>query len=90
MFSVHIIIIYRYVFRKYYTDPYDVDEDMMTIVNHGGRWIVGSNAGTACRNLFNSPSTSTDNVVSKKNNIQPPSKIGGYVMYCNFTMLIIL
>ena len=34
-----------------YTDYHNVDEDLMTISLHGGRWNTVSDAGIARRNL---------------------------------------
>jgi len=85
MFSVHIIIIHRYVFRKYYTDWQDVDEDARTIADHGGSWGFGWSSGDTpgvfLRNMTNSSAIS-GNTVASKNNAQPPILLGGYVMYC--------
>ena len=81
MFSVHIIIIYRYVLEKYYTDWQDVDEDIATIPGQGGYWSHGLFVGVTQRHLFDFP-TNVHDIVASKNNAQPPSKIGGYVMYC--------
>ena len=81
MFSVHIIIIYRYVFRKYYTNWHDVDEELMTILIHGGAWYQETQSGISRRHMSISPTTSGIDVASKKNNAQPPSKIGGCAMY---------
>lgn len=65
MFSVHIIITCRYVFRKYYTDDHDVDEDMRTICTHGGQW-VNTSAGITMRTMNDTPTSSWDHVASKK------------------------
>ena len=65
MFSVHIIITCRYVFRKYYTDFHDVDEDTRTMPRHGGAWASESYAGTAYRTM-NPSSYYSDIVASKK------------------------
>lgn len=66
MFSVHIIIIYRYVFRKYYTDYHDVDEDQATIPYYGGSFGGKSDAGVVYRSPLNIPSHTSDVVASKK------------------------
>ena len=47
-----------------YTDWHDVDEDLRTIPSQGGRWTAGSSAGTACRTMNDSPTTTLDTVAS--------------------------
>ena len=66
MFSVHIIITCRYVFRKYYTDLHDVDEELMSISAQGGRWGHADGAGIATRYMNRSPTYVADLVASKK------------------------
>ena len=81
MFSVHIIIIYRYVL-EYYTDWHDVDENMVTISNQGGYYSDGESiVGIVRRNVNFDITGKGDIVASKKNNIRPPILLGGYVMY---------
>ena len=69
MFSVHIIIIHRYVLEKYYTDWQDVDEDARTIADHGGSWGFGWSSGDTpgvfLRNMTNSSAISGNTVASK-------------------------
>ena len=86
MFSVHIIIIYRYIL-EYYTDWQDVDEDIATIPGQGGYWSHGLFVGVTQRHLFDFPTNVHDIVASKKNNIQPPSFTRRLcnVLYYNFT-----
>ena len=67
-------------FRKYYTDVHDVDENETTIADQGGTCSYDITTGIACR-FMGYISSSTLNVVASKNNVQPPSKLGGYVMY---------
>lgn len=66
MFSVHIIITYRYILEKYYTDHHDVDEDLRTIVDYGGGCTNGTSAGITRRNPYDSSSFTWDGVASKK------------------------
>ena len=66
MFSVHIIIIYKYVLEKYYTDWQDVDEDIATIPGQGGYWSHGFFVGVTQRHLFDFPTNVHDIVASKK------------------------
>ena len=83
MFSVHIIIIHRYVLEKYYTDHHDVDENRTTIPFIGGdySWYRLTSTGKFSMEL-ESDGLEPHDLVASKNNAQPPSKIGGYVMYC--------
>lgn len=67
MFSVHIIITCRYVFRKYYTDNHDVDEDARTIVRHGGWYVDGNLSGFTCRLMYETPTNTSESVASKNN-----------------------
>ena len=50
---------------RYYTDWHHVDEDMTTIVNHGGRWDDISITGITCRNIWDSPTGLSPNVASR-------------------------
>ena len=79
MFSVHIIIIYRYIL-EYYTDQHNVDEDRVTISCIGEHWCGAAFAGLHCRHI-DWPVYWYTNDVASKNNIQPPILLGGYVMY---------
>ena len=81
MFSVHIIIIYRYIL-EYYTDWQDVDEDIATIPGQGGYWSHGLFVGVTQRHLFDFPTNVHDIVASKKIIYNLLVKLGGYVMYC--------
>ena len=65
MFSVHIIIIYRYVLEKYYTDWQDVDEDARTIIDHGGHDTYGNFAGVACRHMYDIRTKTYGHVASR-------------------------
>ena len=49
----------------YYTDQHNVDEDMMTISNHGGGWHGESSAGVARRDVKYQLSTTFDDVASR-------------------------
>jgi len=53
------------ILGRYYTDSHDVDEDLKTIIRHGGYWIDGSNAGITHRNLYSAPTSSWDIVASR-------------------------
>ena len=87
MFSVHIIIIYRYVLEKYYTDWQDVDEDIATIPGQGGYWSHGLFVGVTQRHLFDFPTNVHDIVASKKIIYNLPVLLGGCVMYYITTSL---
>ena len=43
---------------------HDVDEDLRTILNHGGEWWRGSDAGISERDMYRSSSYYTDAVAS--------------------------
>lgn len=45
---------------------HDVDEDVRTIVNYGGRWNGNSGAGTAYRDMRYSPTSIFDTVASNQ------------------------
>ena len=66
MFSVHIIIIYRCVLEKYYTDHHDVDEDVRTLLEQGDRWVNGGMTGITRRDLSAPIDYTVDAVASKK------------------------
>ena len=69
MFSVHIIITYRYVFEKYYTDTHDVDEDLRTIMSYGGDcglYWGDMESGVFLHAMYDSSTSTVDNVASKK------------------------
>ena len=51
----------------YYTDLHDVDEDIRTISNYGGRWLTETNAGVAYRDIRYDPTSAFDTVASLKN-----------------------
>ena len=70
-------------FRKYYTDVHEVDEDATTILNQGGMWHDIGMAGVTFRYMAYDPSDIFGTVASK-NNVQPPSLLGGCVMYLHF------
>ena len=94
MFSVHIIIICRYVFRKYYTDHHDVDEDTSHANLRGGSyiaWLIPPASGVFAY-AYQCTTNPGNPDVASKNNIQPPSFTRRlcHVLFYNFTMLIIL
>ena len=69
MFSVHIIIIYRYVFRKYYTDHHDVDEDTSHANLRGGSyiaWLIPSASGVFSYEYQRTTDSVSTDVASKK------------------------
>ena len=49
----------------YYTDFHGVDEDSMTIVDHGGDWTPNLWAGVMYRDVLHSPSYHADYVASR-------------------------
>ena len=49
----------------YYTDWHGVDEDNVTISVYGGLWNIGNSAGVTYRYVFDSPTTSGDDVASR-------------------------
>ena len=51
-----------------YTDGHDVDEDMATIVRHGGWYVDGYMSGVACRFMRETPTNISESVASS--NIQ--------------------
>lgn len=69
-----------YVFDIYYTDMHDVDENENTLPSYGGNDQRGSGAGVFIRQPDNSLNITHSVVASKKNNAQPPSLLGGYVV----------
>ena len=76
--------------EKYYTDMHDVDEDLRTIMSYGGDcglYWGDMKSGVFLHAMYDSSTSTVDNVASKKNNIQPPSKTGRLcnVLYYNFT-----
>lgn len=70
MFSVHIIITCRYVFRKYYTDQHDVDENRNTIPVYGGMWMgdraTSDGTGIYRRDMYDPVDTVAHTVASLK------------------------
>lgn len=50
----------------YYTDSHDVDEDMVTIPIHGGRWIGVEGSGVFDRAMDDANDQATYIVASKK------------------------
>ena len=52
---------------KYYTDGFDVDEDVVSISKCDGKWDNGNSTGVTFRDLYDSPTTSGDYVASLKN-----------------------
>ena len=56
--------------KKYYTDFHYVDEDIMAIAHHGGRWTWETSAGITNRYMDNAPTFTQDVVASRKN--KPP------------------
>lgn len=48
----------------YYTDEHNVDEDMMTIIDQGGSWFYGIEAGVMERHLNDFLSLMTGEVAS--------------------------
>ena len=49
----------------YYTDWHTVDEDLMSIPIHGGRWSAELQAGIARRSMADAPTDSGDVVASR-------------------------
>ena len=49
----------------YYTDEHNVDEDMMTIIDQGGSWFYGIEAGVMERHLNDFLSLMTGEVASR-------------------------
>ena len=47
-----------------YTDGHDVDEDMPTIVRHGGWYVDGYMSGVACRFMRETPTNTSESVAS--------------------------
>ena len=70
MFSVHIIIIYRYIL-EYYTDQHNVDEDRVTVAKYGAGsdWTFGIQAGVTSRTIYSTPADSGPNVAFNQKNI---------------------
>lgn len=52
---------------KYYTDGFDVDEDVVSISKCDGKWDNDDWVGITFRDLYDSPTTSGDYVASLKN-----------------------
>jgi hypothetical protein len=48
----------------FYTDIHDVDEDLMSIPIHGGRWSAELQAGIARRSMNDSPTASAGDIVA--------------------------
>ena len=76
-------------FRKYYTDVHEVDEDATTILNQGGMWHDIGMAGVTFRYMAYDPSDIFGTVASK-NNVQPPSLLGGCTLFFEATTLSVL
>lgn len=53
-----------------YTDMHEVDEDLRTIANYGGRWYHESRAGITLREMVNIHVDSNDYVASRCCTIQ--------------------
>ena len=49
----------------YYTDGFDVDEDVVSILCHGECWPVGNWAGVTTRHLFDAKDRAVDTVASR-------------------------
>ena len=49
----------------YYTDSHDVDEDMMTVSEQGGRWNYGDHVGITRRDVYHSSSAIFTSVASR-------------------------
>ena len=47
-----------------YTDFHDVDEDMATIVRHGGWYVDGNLSGITCRFMRETPTNTSESVAS--------------------------
>ena len=52
---------------KYYSDNHEVDEDMMTVSEQGGRWNYGDHVGITRRDVASAPSYHFTSVAYKKN-----------------------
>jgi len=48
----------------YYTDWHNVDEDMVTLVYHGGRWQSATNVGVTYRDTDETPTHVSDTIAS--------------------------
>ena len=48
----------------FYTDIHDVDEDLMSIPIHGGRWSAELQAGIVRRSMNDSPTASAGDIVA--------------------------
>ena len=57
---------------KYYTDWQDIDEDQMTICDHGGHWNYGDQTGAATRHMYDIHSTMHTHVAYKYNKNSTP------------------
>lgn len=68
-----IVLFCAVILGRYYTDWYNVDEDMSAIPAQGGRWNDEAFVGIAFRYLYQTPTVMLDTVASKKNNIPPPT-----------------
>ena len=51
---------------KYYTDWHDVDEDLRTILMHGGYWVHDVFTGIAHRDMEDSPTTNYYDIVASR------------------------
>jgi len=49
----------------YYTDWFDVDEDLRTISVQGGEWPMGKQVGIIYRDIYNTPTDASDGVTSR-------------------------
>ena len=47
-----------------YTDHHDVDEEMRTIVRHGGWYVDGNLSGFTCRFMRETPTNTSESVAS--------------------------
>ena len=49
----------------YYSDEHDVDEELMTILIHGGSWGYGSWAGIMYREMYSTLTTVHSSIASR-------------------------
>ena len=54
------------ILGRYYTDEHDVDEDLRTISNQGGRRDLGIFVGITQRGMADAPTNSHDVVASRR------------------------
>ena len=75
------------ILGRYYTDSHNVDEDMMSITDQGGRWLEGSWGGIVQRDMCSIPSTISDIVASKNISFTLPFLMMYYKKYINYFIL---